>query len=193
MAIRPYGGVQAIGAASQPVFGTTLTAATTPSTDVFTGTNSPGTSPPPITLTVASSVGLKVDDRVLVGPKANFTPANAKSLDQGTIASIVDATHITVQGLLQAHASGDFLVLNETASFVQVLPVAAAAVIYLGNASTVAAADSSVFDVIAPVTGAQPTYWHQSFTTGLGNSYMTSEYWIAGTATQTFVARFTQD
>src|ERR1700742_299716 len=97
--IRPYLGVQTVGAASQPVFGTTLTAASTFSVDRFKGGNRPGTTTPPITLVVTSSVGFNVGDRVQVGPKGNFTTANRGSLDHGTVASIVDATHITAQGL----------------------------------------------------------------------------------------------
>lgn len=182
MATRPYAGVQAIGAASQPVFGTTLTAASVASS-----------SGAPIAVTVTSTAGIKQNDRVLMGAKANFTSANAALLDQGTVASVVDGTHLTIQGLAQNHASTDYLVLNEEASFVAIVPVANTAVMYLGNASTVAAADASVFDVIAKVTVAgEPTYWHTSPTTGLGDSYQTSEYWIAGTAADTFVARFTQ-
>lgn len=183
MATRPYAGVQAIGAASQPVFGTTFTAASVASP-----------SGSPITVQVASTNGIKQNDRVLAGVKANFTPANAALLDQGTVASVVDATHLTIQGLAQNHANGEFLVLNEEASFVAIVPVASVALMYVGNSSTVAAADPSVFDVIGKLSGvaAEPTYWHQSPTTGKGDSYQTSEYWINGTAADTFIARFTQ-
>lgn len=192
--IRSWQGIQAIGAASQPVFGTTTTAAVKFAVDRYTGTNTPGTTTPAILIAVTSSTGFQVDDRVQVGPKTNFTAANRGNLDHGTVASIPDSTHITVQGLLQNHASGDYVVLDESASFVLVLPVATAAVMYLGTDETVAAGDASVFDVLAKLSGAgaEATYWHQSLPTGRADSYQTSQYWIAGTAADTFVARFHQ-
>lgn len=193
--IRAFAGIQAIGAASQPVFGTTTTAAVKFAVDRYTGTNTPGTTTPAILIAVTSSTGFQVDDRVQVGPKANFTAANRGNLDHGTVASIPDSTHITVQGLLQNHASGDYVVLDEPASFVLVLPVSTAHPLYLGTDETVAANDPSVFDVIAmnSSTTAEPTYWHTSPPNSLGDSYQTSQYWIAGTAADTFVARFHQN
>jgi hypothetical protein len=193
--IRPFAGVQAVAAASQPVFGTTLTAAITPSVDKFTGTNRPGTSPPPIQITVTSTAGFVQNDRIAVGPKTNFTAANRSKLDLGTITSVVDTTHLLVQGLTQAHASTDYVVLSEMCSAVYVVPVSTTAIIYLGTDETVGAADASVFDVIAKVsaTTAEPTYWHSSPPTGRADSYDTTQYWLLGTAADTFVARFQQN
>lgn len=190
--IRPYGGITTIGGSSQPVFGTTLSAASTASVDRFTGTNRPGTTTPPITLTVASTVGLLQNDQILVGPKANFTAANRNLLDQGLIASVVDATHITVINLTQNHASGEYLVLDEDASLVQVTPVGNTGIIYLGTDSTVSPTDGSVFDAI-PIGASVLTYWHLSPTTGNSDSYQTSQYWVDGTSADKFVARFQQD
>lgn len=190
--IRPYGGVQTIGGSSQPVFGTTLSAASTASVDRFTGTNRPGTTTPPITLTVASTVGMVQDDHVAVGPKASFTTALRGTLDHGVIASIVDATHITVQGLTQNHASGEYVVLDEVASLVQVTPVGNTGIIYLGTDSTVSPTDGSVFDAI-PIGASVLTYWHLSPTTDNSDSYQTSQYWVDGTSDDKFVARFQQN
>ncbi len=76
---------------------------------------------------------------------------------------------------------------------VQITPVTSTAVMYIGNASTVSATDSSTFDVIGKnAVTVEPTYWHFSPPTGLGDSYNTSEFWLNGTAGDTFVARFTQ-
>lgn len=186
MAIREFQGVQTIGAASQPVFGTTLTAASIFATDKHTGTNRPGTTTPPVPVVVASTLGMNVGDRVLVGPKANFTRTNANLLDQGTIASVVDGTHLTVQGLTQNHASGEYLLLNECSSMVSVLPVTLSAAMYLGKSSTVSSTDSSVF------AGGSPQSWANNPTTATGDSYQTSEFWISGTAGDTFIGRFDQ-
>lgn len=194
--IRPFAGVQTVGAASMPVFGTTLTAAATYSVDRYTGTNRPGTTTPAISLTVGSTAGFNEGDSVQVGPKTNFTAANRAKLDQGTVASIVDGTHMMVQGLTQNHAAtGEYVVLAEVASAVYVIPVSTANPLYLGLDETVASNDTSVFDVISKdsATTSQPTYWHVSPPTGLGDSYDTSQYWIAGTAADTFVARFHQN
>lgn len=193
--IRPFGGVTAIAAASQPVFGTTLTAAIVPSVDQHTGTNGPGTSAPPITIVVTSTAGFLQNDRIAVGPKTNFTAANKSKLDLGTITAVVDGTHLKVQGLTQAHLSTDYVVLSEMAAAVYVVPVSTTSLIYLGTDETVGAADASVFDVIAKVsaTTAEPTYWHISPPTGRADSYDTTQYWLLGTAADTFVARFQQN
>ena len=181
--IRSFAGVQTVAAASMPVFGTTLAAATTFAVDRYTGTNRPGTTTPAITVQVASTLGFFVNDRVQIGPKANFTRANFLLLDNGTVTGIVDATHLLVQGLTQNHASGEYLVLNECASLLTILPVSMASA-YLGTASTVGATDSSTY------AGPDPSKF--SFPTTLADSYMTSAFWLLGTPGDTFVARFDQ-
>ena len=190
MATRPYQGQQTTAGASQPVFGTTLTAASKFAVDRFLGTNRPGTTTPPVALTVTSSAGLQVGDRILVGPKGNFTKANAALLDQGTVAAITSPTAITVQGLTQNHASGEYLVLNEVASKVDVLMVnmAPTSAVYLGTESSVSPTDTSVF------AGGSQQYWQNaSTTTGTGQSYQTSEYWLYDSAAgDTFIGRFDQ-
>jgi hypothetical protein len=192
--IRPFAGVQAIAAASQPVFGTTLTAAFTTPAQATAG-NTPPRSAPAQTLVVTSTAGFLQNDRIAVGPKANFTAANRSKLDLGTIAAVVDATHLSVIGLTQNHASTDYVVLSEMASAVYIVPVSTTALIYLGTDETVGAADPSVFDVIAKVSAvtAEPTYWHSSPPTGRADSYDTTQYWLLGTAADTFVARFQQN
>lgn len=193
--IRAFAGVQTISGTAQPVFGTALTAASKTPAQPTAGNTPPATAPAQ-TLAVTSTSGFRVDDRVLVGPTANFTYVNAYLLDQGTVVGIVDATHLKVVGLTQNHAaSGEWVVLNEVASFVSVVPVAAAAFMYLGTDSTVAANDPQVFDVIGKLggTAVEPTYWSVSPTTGKADSYQTMQYWINGTAADTFVARFHQN
>ena len=192
--IRPYQGVQTIGAASQPVFGTALTAAITPTVDPHTGTNRPGTTPPPVIISVTSTVGILEGDSVAVGPKGNFTTANRSKLDHGVVASIISATQMSVNGLLQSHAAtGEYVVLDEVASTVHIIPVSTTAQIFLGTDSTVSGTDLFVFDVIAKVAStAEPTYWHQSLPAGRSDSYQTSQYWLDGTQNDTFLARFTQ-
>jgi len=193
MAIRPFGGIQTMGAASQPVFGSTLTADSTLHPDQFSGNVLPGSNPSLSYLTVASVLGFRIGDIVVVGLKASFiVPAVANTLDTGNITAIDPVGKIlTIQGLLRSHANGEYVVLNEAAASVVIVGVTATHVWYLGNASTVAANDPSVFDVIPGLASGQPTYWHKSETTGQSNSYNTSEFWITGTQNDTFCARFT--
>lgn len=192
--IRPFQGVQTVGAASQPIFGTALTAAVTPTVDPFTGTNRPGTTPPAVAVNVTSTVGMLVDDSVQVGPKGNFTTANRGKLDHGVITAIISATQMLVRGLLQAHAAtGEYVVLDEVASAVHIIPVGATSVMYIGTDSTVSGTDLFVFDAIsAEAALTQPTYWHDSLPTDNSDSYQTSQYWLSGTQNNTFLARFTQ-
>lgn len=187
--IRAFLGVQSVGAASQPVFGTTLNGAGAMLLDQHTLNTSPGSQDSQTVLPVTSTVGFRKGDRVTVGPKANFVFAGFQ--DQGAIFAINPGVSITVQGLLIPHATGEYLLLDEDVAQVRILPIVGnVGAIYLGNASTVAAADPSVFDVIAPPAAAtQPTYWHETPTVGSGAIYKTSEYWLAGTAADKFVAR----
>lgn len=186
MAIRPFGGVQTVGAASQPVFGTTLTAAVTTPAQATAG-NKPPASAPAQTIPVTSTAGFVQNDRILVGPKTNFTAANRGKLDSGTIAAVVDATHLSVIGLAQNHASTDYVVLCETCDHVNVIPVTLNGAIYLGTDSTVNATDSSVF------AGGPPQYWYDNPTTGSSQGYQTDQYWLYGsTPGDTFIARLDQ-
>lgn len=186
MPIRTFG-LETVGAASQPVFGTTLTAASKFSVDPYKGTNRPGTTTPPIAVVVTSTQGMLVGDRVAVGPKGNFTAANRKLLDQGTIAAISSSTVMTVQGLTQNHAIGEYLVLCETSDHVNVIPVTQVGSIYLGTDSTISATDASMF------AGGPPQYWFDNPPTGSSQAYQTDQYWLFGTTPgDTFIGRFDQ-
>jgi hypothetical protein len=185
--IRPYKGVQALGAASQPVFGTTMNGAGVMTKDPYTQNTLPGSNPSSTVLPVVSVVGMKTGDHVLVGLKAAFVSGGA--LDLGIIQSINTVTpSITVSGLQSAHASGEYVVVNEDAMKVWVEPVTSTNPMYLGNASTVAAADPSVFWVVNLPTGANPYL----SATDLADTLKTSEFWIDGTSGDTFVAGFMQ-
>jgi hypothetical protein len=187
MAIRPFGGVQTVGAASQPVFGTTLTAAVVTPAQATAGNKFPATAPA-VTIAVTSTAGFVQNDRVLVGPKANFTVANRALLDTGTVSAVVDGTHLKVVGLTQNHASTDYVVLCEVCDHVAVIPVTNAGAIYLGTDSTVSSTDTSVF------AGGSPQYWAtDNPTLGKGQGYQTDQYWLFGaTPGDTFIARFDQ-
>lgn len=184
MAIRTFAGVQAIGAASQPVFGTTMNGDGILTPDPHTLKTGPASQASSTKIPVVSTKGFRVGDRVLVAPKANFVFQGSR--DQGTV-DLVDpgGAFLIVLGLLIPHATGEYVVLNEDAMTVRVQPVAMAVGYYLGTDSTVAAADQSVFSVGSPgqIYDSPPT---------IADTLKTSEFWISGTAADTFVASYMQ-
>jgi hypothetical protein len=194
MSVRPFGGIRALSGAAEPVFGTVLTAAVTPQPDPFAGNNGPGTNQTQVEVTVSSTAGFTTGLQVAIGPGSAFKPGlSTSTADVGTIKQIVSATVLLVQGLEQAHASGEFCILNEIVGNVHIIPVVTTTATYIGNGSTVAAGDASVFDIL-PITasGAGPTYFHDSESIGGAQPMTTTEYWIIGTAGDTFLSRFTQ-
>ena len=202
MAIISFGGVQAIASssASQPVFGSTLSAAVAITPDKFSNNNGPGSNQTQAIVPVATGTGkfFSVGQQVAVGPAAAFKPSSvtaAAAADVGIIKAI-STDNITVQGLQKNHASGEFFVVNEVVANVHICPVGGGSAndaLYIGNSQTVSSTDPSVFDIIAiPAHPGLPTYVHDSAAVGGSQPYNTSEYWIAGTSTDTFVARYTQ-
>ena len=190
MIIRPFLGVQTIGAASQPVFGTTLSAASTLVTDQFANqylSQASSANPSVSKVTLGSVSGFKTGDRVLIAPKASFVDGGTR--DGGTILSI-DTVHNTmvVQGLLTVHANGDYIVINNDAAQVWVIPVALTGVAYLGVFETVASNDPSVFDRLPIYNGTGVPYVHRDVSGSAFSPFSLSEYWIQGTNTDTFIA-----
>lgn len=193
--IRPFAGVQAIGTTgtAQPVFGTTVSTAFTPPPDPFSNNLNPGSNETQVKVNVASSLGFIVGDYVLVGAAADFKPGLATVMaDSGTVKQIVDATHVVVQGLKNTHAAGEFFVLAQDCGFVRIRPIVNTALLYIGNASTVTATDPSLLDELSITTaGTAPAYVFDAPSIGGSQPYNTHEFWIEGTALDTFLARFT--
>lgn len=192
--IRPFGGVQSLSGAAEPVFGTTVSASFVPPPDPFSNNLNPGSNQTQVQVQVASTTGFRVGDQVAIGAASAFAVGGATTLaDVGTIKSVVDGTHLLVQGLIKGHASGEFCVLNEEVGNVHIIPVATTAVVYIGTAPTVAAADPSVIDILPIVAAASaPTYAHDSESIGGSQPLNTAQYWMIGTAADKVCARFTQ-
>jgi hypothetical protein len=192
MAIRSFTGIQTMGAASQPLFGTTISSVASFIPDQYSGNTVPGSNPSMSQFTLASGVGFRKGDSVVIGPKANFVYQGV--LDRGTIFSVNTGTGVVqVEGLSNAHASGEYFLLDEDAAQVFVEPRVTTGILYLGSYSTVSSSDASTFDAI-PIyagTGAMP-YYHQSISGDRFDPYKTSEFWVNGTNTDTFIARFAQ-
>ena len=109
--------------------------------------------------------------------------------DQGQVISVNPGVSLTIQGLLVPHASGEYVVIGEDAATVTIQAVVSTNPIYLGNASTVSDTDPSVFYVINAPAAANYKYESPNV---LADSLKTSEYWVFGTAADTFVANYTQ-
>lgn len=193
MAIRTFAGIQTMGAASQPVFGTTISAVAGFAPDQWTGKVGPGNNDPIFYCTLTSGLGFLKGDRVVIGPKANFiTPAAIGGLDVGLIIAINNSTGVAqIQGLQKTHPTGEYVLLADAAQTVYIIPRVTTGLLYVGTDNTVASADPSVFDVL-PIyngTGVVP-FWHESKGgTGM-NAYNLNQYWINGTSGDTFYARY---
>ena len=180
--IRNFVGVQTLGATSMPAFGSTVSAATSITKDAHTNNTSPGSQDSASLVPLVSVAGFRKGDRVLMGPKANFTIGGV--LDQGFVQNVNFQTNtLTVQGLLNSHTASEYVLLDEDAIQVSISTLSAANPFYIGNQSTVAANDGSVFDLLNQPSGNR----HQS-----GPGAKTSEYWISGTAGDQFISYFIQ-
>ena len=195
MGMRSFAGIITLTGSAQPLFGVALTAAATPPPDQFSGNLNPGSNETQVTLVVTSTDGFRAGDVVAVGPTATFKPGITTSIpDRGMVKSITDATHMVVQGLQHSHAaSGEWVVLNNVAGNVHCRPVVTTAAVYIGNASTVAAGDPSVIDVLPIVaSGAGPAYVFDAESIGISQPFNLAEFWMVGTAADTVLPRWTE-
>lgn len=188
----PFAGVQKIASssASQPVFGTTTTAAAIPTYDQFAG-NVQGANPSMTTLAVTSTAGFASGQYILVGLA---TQLGSVSPNLGQIKSVVSSTSMIVEGLNQNVASGAFVILSEEAQSVTIKPVVGnTAVIYIGSAQNLSSTSSNVLDILPNPTNVTYgfNYFHAE-TADRGHSYNTSTYWCFGTANDQFLANFSQ-
>lgn len=182
-----FAGSQTIASstAGQPVFGTTTTAAVSPTYDQFAG-NVTGANPSMTTLTVASTSGFYTGDYVLVAASYQFGVANP---NVGQVKNIVSSTSMIVEGLTQSVPNGAYVLLNETAETITVLAKSTnSGSLYIGTAQTISSTDPSLIYIITPsnVTG------YHAETSGRGHAYNTANYWIAGTVSDVFTASFSQ-
>jgi len=192
--IRAFGGIQTVGAAAQPVFGTTITAVGGFAPDQFTGKIGPGNNDVISSYTVNSVIGFLKGDRVVLGTGSKFvTPAVIGDLGNGTIIGI-DTTNkiLTIQGLVKQFAVNDFVVLAEVAQAVYITPRITTGLTYIGTDETVASTDPSVFDVIPIFAGTGVPYVGRYESGMNGNPFNLNQFWLKGTNTDTFFARFQQ-
>ena len=186
MPLLPFYGIQTVTGSAQPVFGTALTAAVTPPPDQFSGNLGPGSNQTQAQVTVTSTRGFFPGVEILIGASSDFAPGSATQLaDRAVVKRVVSATVLLVQGLHNSHASGEWCLLNEVVGFIRITSLGTNN-LYLGNAPTVSPTDSSVIDVIPPGS--------QAYTISIGTTQplQTSEFWLYGTAADTFVPSYAQ-
>jgi hypothetical protein len=194
-------GIQGIisSTVSQPLFGTTLPANGTLTPDQFVGDpmrwTAPGTNPSLSYFQVVNSIGFRTDDRVAIATAAQFavmgkavrTGQKPQQIDAGFIRAITTGSPydiITVQGLVIPHLSGEYFVLNESAANLYVERETSVGNLYFGNGSSVSPTDPSVFGTLqASATG--PFIRNSG---GQFSPYQTVEWWVYGTAGESFIA-----
>lgn len=184
MSIRGFG-YQTVLGTPQPVFGTTLTAASAnPTPDPYTGTTDPRSQPSSLVLAVTNPYIFRKGDKVIVGAGTTFEQTNTTQMDLGTVTVVnTGASTITVSGLTRAHASGEFVVLSIQASIITI--IANANLLYLGEDFTVGVASKTLVALI----GASGSYGIGI--SGMGNVYGTAHFWLLGTAADTFLPSLT--
>ena len=184
MAIRGFG-IQTVTGTAQPVFGTTLTAAVTPTPDMYTGNTEPRSQRSQTILPVANPYLVRKGDKVILGAAGAFVQTNMVAQDIGTVSAInIGASTITVVGLVRSHASGEFVVLSIEAARIKI--TANSYTLYLGEDSTVSATSPTLVEYLLPGL---------SFDVGqsaIGNVHGTAHLWILGTAADTFLASIVQ-
>lgn len=184
MSIRGFG-YQTVLGTPQPVFGTTLTAASAqPTPDPYTGDLSPRSQPSSLTLAVTNPYIFRKGDKVIVGAGSTFQQTNTTQLDTGTVTAInTGASTITVAGLTRAHAAGEFVVLSIQTAIISIFAVANP--LYLGEDFTVGAASKTLVALIGP-SGS-----YGIGISGSGNVFGTAHFWLLGTAADTFLPSLT--
>lgn len=184
MGLRGFGN-QTLSGAAQPMFGTTITTAITPTPDAHTGNYDPRSAASQSVIVVAVATDFRKGDTVMVGTAAAFAQGSTTNPDQGKVTAVnYGASTITVSGLTRAHAAGEFIVLSIQVATVSIQN--GAGQIYVGEDSTVAAGSTTLIRLLA----ASAIYdWGSS---NVGNVLGTGHIWVSGTAADTFLPSIVQ-
>jgi hypothetical protein len=187
MPLRGFG-LQTVTGTAQPIFGTTLSAASIVNPDQYTGATDPRSNPSHSLVTVTNPLVFQRGDRIGIGTAANFGfPGTVTTTaDWGKVVNVNYSTDVvTVQGLQRAHASGEFAVLGTDCAVIFVQ--AQTDPLYIGSDSSVAETGLSSLAFIidaAMVTAGTP---FQVGVSSDGNVHDTASYWAIGTAAGTFL------
>lgn len=179
MALRGFGN-QTLTGSAQPLIGTTLSAAATPSPDPYSGNTNPASQPSKTVLTVTNVNLWRRGDHIQVGVAADFETGNP---DGGTVVNVsIGNSQITVMGLVKAHASGEFVVLAIPCAQVQIqTPSANTGSIDLGEDPTVSSSSTKLITVIA-----KGVNWPIG-DPAVGNVIETQRLWVSGTSNDVYL------
>ena len=175
-------GTQTLSGSPQPLLGTALTAAVNPTPDSSRGVLAPGFADSVATLPItAGTVPLfRYGDHVAVGASDSWNQGSTVAPDGGRVIAIDSAANtIKVQGLLRAHASGEFVVLAIPCAQINIDN--GAAVLYLGEDGTVDATSPTLIKEISASA---------SYSLGfpaMGNVLETQKVWVKGTGADTYL------
>ena len=186
MALRGFGGLQALPVTVVPVFGTTLSAAAVINPDQYTGLIAAGGSnKSSAVLSVANAGRFRDKDHVAIGTAAQFEQGNSVQADGGTVTAVSAAAGtITVQGLQRSHASGEFVVLAMPCAEFNIQVTSASNPVYLGEDPTVGLNSQTLIEELTAVG----TF---SFgTSNIGNVLDTQHLWLGGGTGVEFIPAF---
>ena len=190
MALRGFG-FRSQGGTAQPLLGTTLAAAANPTPDPTTATLGQGRDST-VVLSVTDASWFQAGDRVGVGVLANFGVNPATAPDFGRVYGVpnLGANTIQVQGLVRAHASGEFVVLgirfaNLNIQTGKAAGIGNAGVMYIGPDSSVAATSKT----LAFELSQQNSYSLGSSSSG--DTWDSMSLWTLGTSTDQYLANVT--
>lgn len=172
-------GNQTLTGSAQPLFGTTTSAAVTPMPDMQTGNLLPMSNPSQTVVPVTTQIFRK-GDHVVIGAAGAFVQGSTVPVDGG-IVSATTSNSITVMGLTRAHASGEFVVLALPVAQVQIQN--GAAILYLGEDSSVASGSTTLISEIA----ASAMYTIPQGGGMVGNVIETQHLWVLGTVSDTYL------
>lgn len=181
MALRGFGN-QTLTGSAQPLIGTTLRAAATPSPDYNTGRLDPGSQPSSTYLSLNSPATLfRQGDHVQVGASNTFVQGSTTPPDGGTVQSVnLSASNILVTGLMRKHSASEYVVLALPCAQINIQN-GGSSTLYLGEDSTVGANSATLAETCSAqgnITIGVPA---------LGNMIESQHLWVQGSASNTIL------
>lgn len=154
----------AAGGTPQPLVGTSLTAAVTPTSQ-------------DVQIAVADSSMFMVGDYAVLDTDAS----GAHARDRVLVTVINDSTHITVRTLTYAHANACPVAVGRTCANVYIQTTQAnAGPIYVGTALLNKTGQINVISLLYQMPSGQPIDWNQALPI-TANALELADYWVDGT------------
>jgi len=188
MSLRGFGN-QTLTGSPQPLIGSQLQSAVTPSPDFYTGRLDPGSQSSSSLLSVYAPSLFRQGDHVMVGASNSFNQGSTTSVDGGTVQAVnASASNILVTGLMRRHSAGEWVILAVPVSqaLIQVPSGNSGAQVYLGEDATVASTSQTLIAAI-PKNTVQPPFSVPTSAGGTFNTFESQKMWVQGTASDTYL------